>query len=160
LTTDSHERARRLIALSGPDSLSSSDQAWLQQHVNACPACRNFAESITGTVHALRAIPFAADGRLVAATQQLVRRRALDLQRRRERLWLVCVSCTVVTVFAVLSTIALWQGFAWLGAEAHLAPSIWQVAFLVFCGTPALVAGILLLARDTHLADHAGSYQG
>ncbi len=160
MTTDSHDRARLLIALEGPEAFSASDQSWLQEHMRGCATCRDFAENVAGAVHALRAIPFAADSRLVATTQQLVRRRALELQRQRERLWLVCVSCTVVTVFAVFSTIALWQGFAWLGAEAHLSPSIWQVAFLVFCGTPALVAGILLLARDTHLADHAGSYQG
>jgi hypothetical protein len=41
-----------------------------------------------------------------------------------------------------------------------LASSVWQVGFLVFCVMPALVAGILLLARDTHLADHTGSYEG
>lgn len=160
MTIDSHERARRLIALSGPEPLADGDQAWLQDHMNACASCREFAGNIANTIHALRAIPFAADGKLVSTTQQLVRRRALDLQRQRERLWLVCVSCTVVTVFALLSTIALWRGFAWLGAQVNLAPSVWQVAFLVFCGTPALVAGILLLARDTHLADHSGSYQG
>lgn len=160
MTNDSHERARRLITLSGPDSGSTADQAWLEQHMNTCPACRDFAETITGTIQALRTIPFAADGRLVSSTQQVVRRRALDLQRQRERLWLVCISCTMVSVFAVFSTIALWRGFAWLGTATNVASSVWQVAFLVFCATPALVAGILLLARDTHLADHAGSYQG
>jgi len=65
-----------------------------------------------------------------------------------------------VTLFALLSTFVLWRGFAWVGAQAQLAPSIWQVGFIVFCITPALVAGVLLLARDTHLADHTGSYQG
>jgi hypothetical protein len=34
------------------------------------------------------------------------------------------------------------------------------VAFLVFCVLPALVAGIILLAKDKHLADQLGSYRG
>ena len=111
-------------------------------------------------IHGLHAIPIAAERSLVLATQMRVRRRALELQRHRERLWLVSVSCTAVTLFALLSAVALWRGFEWLGTRAQLASSVWQVGFLVFCVMPALVTGILLLAKDTHLADHTGSYRG
>jgi biotin transporter BioY len=91
-----------------------------------------------------------------------VRRRALELQRQRERMWLVAVSCTAVTLCALLSTVALWLGCEWLGTRAQLASSVWQLGFLVFCVVPALVAAIALLAKDSHkhLADHSGSYQG
>jgi hypothetical protein len=161
---DAHERARRLIALAGPDTLSSADQAssnaWLAAHMDACASCRAFTENATATIHGLRLIPIAAQRSLVSTTQTRVRRRALELQRHRERLWLVLVSCTAVTLCALLSAVALWRGFEWLGARAHLASSVWQVGFLVVCVMPALVAGILLLARDTHLADHTGSYEG
>jgi len=160
VSTDSHERARRLIALTGPEALSGADRAWLAAHVETCASCRAFAENAVATIHALRAIPIAAERSLVSTTQMRVRRRALELQRQRERLWLVSVSCTAVTLCALLSTVALWRGFAWAGAQAQLAPSIWQVGFLVFCVTPALVAGVLLLLRGTHLADHTGSYEG
>ena len=160
MNTHGHERARNLIALAGPEALSGADRAWLAAHVETCASCRAFAENAVATIHALRAIPIAAERSLVSTTQMRVRRRALELQRQRERLWLVSVSCTAVTLCALLSTVALWRGFAWAGAQAQLAPSIWQVGFLVFCVTPALVVGILLLARDTHLADHTGSYQG
>jgi hypothetical protein len=73
---------------------------------------------------------------------------------------------------ALLSTVALWRGFAWLGERAQLASSVWQVGFLVFCVMPALLVGILLLAKgthfdrnfdrhfDTHLSDQTGSYRG
>jgi uncharacterized membrane protein len=108
----------------------------------------------------LRAIPIAAERNLVSTTQMRVRRRALELQRHRERMWLVLVSCTAVTLFALLSAVALWRGFEWLGARTQLASSVWQVAFLVFCVLPALVAGIILLAKDKHLADQLGSYRG
>jgi predicted anti-sigma-YlaC factor YlaD len=169
-----HERARRLIALAGPDARSASDRlsdrsssnAWLAAHLETCASCRAFAENAAETIHGLRAIPIAAERSLVSTTQRMVRRRALELQRQRERMWLVAVSCTAVTLCALLSTVALWLGFAWLGARAQLASSVWQVGFLVFCVTPALVAAILLLAKDKdnynykHLADHTGSYQG
>ena len=160
MITDIHERARQLIALAGPEALAAPDQLWLAAHVASCASCRAFADNAAGTIQALRAIPVAAGLSLVAATQARVRQRALQLQRQRERAWLVCVSCVAVTVCAVLTTIALWRGFAWAGEQAQVSAPIWQVVFLVFCVTPALVAGILLLARDTHLADHAGSYEG
>jgi hypothetical protein len=167
---DAHERARNLIALAGPEALSAADRpsdqrssnAWLAAHLETCASCRAFAENARETVHALRAIPIAADRTLVSTTQMVVRRRALELQRHRERMWMVAISCTAVTLCALLSTVALWRAFEWLGARAQLASSVWQVGFLVFCVMPALVAAILLLAKDNekHLADHTGSYQG
>src|SRR5208337_288124 len=160
MNNDAHERARNLIAWAGPEALSGADRAWLAAHVETCASCRVFAENARETIHGLRAIPIAAERSLVAATQMKVRRRALELQRDRERLWLVSISCTAVTLFALLSAVALWRGFEWLGARAQLASSVWQVGFLVFCVMPALVAGILLLAKDTHLANHTGSYEG
>ena len=172
---DAHERARRLIASAGPGAVSAdrfsgqlSDQlssnAWLAAHLESCTPCRTFAENAAETIHGLRAIPIAAERSLVSTTQRMVRRRALELQRQRERMWLVALSCTAVTLCTLLSTVALWLGFAWLGARTQLASSVWQVGFLVFCVMPALVAAILLLAKDKdsykHLADHTGSYQG
>jgi hypothetical protein len=73
---------------------------------------------------------------------------------------MVSVSCIAVTVCALLSTFVLWRGFEWLGARADLPSSVWQVAFLVFCAMPALVAAILLLVKDKDLADRNRSYQG
>ena len=157
---DVHERARTLIALAGPELLPQADQTWLASHVATCDSCRTFADNARETIYALRAIPIAADRSLVSTTQMRVRRRALELQRQRERLWLVSVSCIAVTFCALLTSVVLWRGFAWLGERTQLDSSIWQVGFLVFCVTPALVVGVILLARDTHLSDHTGSYQG
>jgi hypothetical protein len=167
-SNDAHERARKLIALAGVEALSVADRflderssnAWLAAHLETCASCRAFAENAAATIHGLRAIPIAAGRSLVSTTQMMVRRRALELQHDRERLWLVSVSCTAVALCALLSAFALWRGFEWLGARAQLAPLVWQVGFLVFCVMPALLAAIVLLAKDKHLADHAGSYQG
>jgi len=160
---DAHEHARRLIALAGPEGISDdqpSSNAWLVAHLETCASCRAFADNAAEMIHRLRSIPIAAERSLVSTTQMRVRRRALELQRQRERLWLVSVSCTAVTLCALLSAVALWRGFEWLGARTQLASSVWQVGFLVFCGMPALVVAVVLLAKDTHLADHTGSYRG
>ena len=165
---DAHQRARELIALSGTEATSvaarasgqPSSDAWLAAHLATCASCRTFAENAAETIRGLRSIPIAAERSLVSTTQIRVRRRALELQRHRERQWLVTVSCTAVTLGALLSAVALWRSFAWLGAWAQLPSSVWQVAFLVFCVMPALVAAILLLVKDKHLADHVGSYRG
>jgi predicted anti-sigma-YlaC factor YlaD len=162
---DAHERARRLIAEAGPETPSAADRssrqpssnAWLAAHLESCASCRAFAANAAETIRGLRSIPIAAERSLVSTTQIRVRRRALELQRHRERLWMVSVSCAAVTVGALLSTVALWRGFEWLGARAQLPSSVWQVGFLVFCGLPALVTAALLLARDKHFADRTGS---
>lgn len=180
MNNDAHERARRLIAVAAPGTLSVADRlsdqlssnAWLAAHLEACASCRAFAEDASQTIHQLRAIPIAAERTLVSTTQMRVRRRALELQRHRERLWMVSVSCTVVTLCALLSTVALWRGLEWLGARAQLPSSVWQVGFLFFGAMPALLVAILLLAKDKdkdtdrdrdkdhHLAHNSGSYQG
>jgi len=173
---DVHERARRLIALASPKALSGADRvasgaglsdellsderssnAWLATHLETCESCREFSDNIREAIHGLRAIPIAADRNLVSTTQMMVRRRAQALQRRQERMWLVTVSCTAVAFFALLSAAALWRGFEWLGERAQLAPLVWQVGFLVFGVTPALAAGILLLAKNTQLGNHRRS---
>ena len=101
-------------------------------HLETCAACRAFADNAAETIRGLRAISMAAEPSLVSTTQMRVRRRALEMQRQRERLWLVSISCTAVTLCALVSAVVLWRGFEWLGARAQLASSVWQVAFSFF----------------------------
>jgi hypothetical protein len=160
---DAHERARQLIALAGPEAVSAdrlSSNAWLAAHLQGCASCRAFAANSVDAIHALRAIPIAAGRALVSTTQLRVRHRALELQRQRERLWLVAVCCVAVALSALVSTFVLWRGFEWIAARAHLASSVWQVAFLVFCVMPTLITAMLLLAKDNQLPPHTDSYRG
>jgi hypothetical protein len=88
-----------------------------------------------------------------------VRQRARELQRQQERFWVVCICCATVTLSAAFTTAALWRGFAWMGEQARLSAPVWQGSFAVFYLMPAVLAGILLLARGTFLADHNAPYQ-
>jgi hypothetical protein len=148
-----------LIALSGPEELDSAERSWLATHLESCASCREFAEGAGETIRSLRAIPISAGWALVSTTQMRVRRRVLELQRRQEWVWVVRVCCVAVTLCTLLTTAALWRGFAWLGQQARLTAPLWEVCFVGFCLMPAVFAAILLLARGTHLADHNGSYR-
>ncbi len=160
MNTDLHERARMLIALSGPEGISAAEQVWLAAHLDACASCRQFAENLRETLRALRAISVTAGGSLVSVTQRRVRQRALELQRQQERLWVICVCCVAVTLGTAFTTAVLWGGLAWMGQQARLPGPVWQIGLVALGLMPAIVAGILLLARGTYLADHKGSFQG
>lgn len=148
-----------LIALSGPEGIASEEQAWLAAHLESCPACREFAENSREAIGALRTVSITAGARLVWTAQLRVRKRALELQRRQERMWIVAVCCAAVTTCTVASTVVLWRGFAWLGEQMQVSRPVWQVSFAVVSLLPAVIAAILLLARGTHLADGNGSLQ-
>jgi hypothetical protein len=64
-----------------------------------------------------------------------------------------------VALSALVSTFVLWRGFAWIAARTHLASSVWQVAFLVFCVMPTLITAMLLLAKDNQLPPYT-DYRG
>jgi predicted anti-sigma-YlaC factor YlaD len=152
---DIHEQAR--ILLSDQQELGPAEQAFLQEHLRTCTACREYDEGIEQLIRALHLIPLAARPGLVRSTQATVRRRAAELRHKRERLWLVIASCVFVSLFALASTAFLWRGFAWLGHWAQVSDAVWQVGFVVFWIAPTVAASFLFLARGTHLADHNGS---
>ena len=151
MTRDTHDEARELIALG--ESLSDAQQGWLRAHLEGCEACRHYAEAVNEVVRTLHSMPLAADARLVRATQIRVRFHASRLRETRERLWLVAMACLGVGLSATLTIPLLWRLFAWMGEWAGVSPLIWQAGFVFFFFAPALVVGVLLLARGTHLAN-------
>jgi hypothetical protein len=169
-----HERARIMIALSGlersaPETagpeghsgaeLSNAEQAWLAMHLESCAPCREFANNSREAIRSLRGISITASGPLVSTTQIRVRQRAEELQRQQERFWVVCACCAAVTLSTAVTTAVLWRGFVWIGQQARLSAPVWEGSFIVFYLMPAVLAGILLLAQGTFLADHNRSYQ-
>jgi predicted anti-sigma-YlaC factor YlaD len=158
MTRSEHERAEELIGLG--ESLSIAEQTWLRAHLQECAHCRNYADATRLVVRALRSQPLAADTALVRATQMRLRSRALELRRQQERLWVVCTCCVAVTLSTAFTTAALWGGFAWMGQRVSLSAMVWPIGLAALGWMPAIVAGILLLARGTYLADHDGAFRG
>jgi predicted anti-sigma-YlaC factor YlaD len=179
MSSDPHERARRLIVLASPqkvfegerareEEVSSAEGSWLAQHLASCESCREFAESSQQTIRSLRAIPVTAGASLISATKILVHQRAQELQRRQERLRVIWVCSAAVTVCTAFSTLLLWRGFAWMGQWlSQQGGQQWidqqpvlGLGFVTLLLMPAIVAGIILLARGTYMADHNGSFPG
>jgi predicted anti-sigma-YlaC factor YlaD len=148
---ETHDEARTLIALG--ESLSDTQQVWLRAHLEGCEACRHYAEAADGVVRSLRSMPLAADARLVRATQMRVRFHAIRLRETRERIWLVAMACLGVGLSATLTVPLLWRLFAWMGEWAGVSTLVWQASFVFFFFAPALVVGVSLVARGTHLAN-------
>lgn len=156
---DPHQQAQELIACRG-DGLSEAQQAWLEAHLASCDACREYAEAADELVRALRSVPITAGTELVRTTQARARAHAYQLQQQRERMWLIWISCLVVTLSAALTTPLLWQGFAWLGHWIRVPDLLWQTSFVMFWIVPALVASALFAVRGTYLGGHNGTSQG
>ena len=104
-------------------------------------------------VRTLRSLPFAADSRLVRATQMRVRFHASRLRETRERMWLVGMACLGVGLSATLTVPVLWRLFAWMGEWAGVSTLAWQAGFMFFFIAPALAVSALLVARGTHLTN-------
>jgi len=83
---------------------------------------------------------------------------SLELQRQRERLWMVSISCIAVTLFAALTTAAC-GGFWWLGERTQLASSSGKLRSW-FLPDASAGSRMFLLARETQLSDHTGGYSG
>jgi len=159
MNTDPHERARLLIALSGTENVSNPERLGLAAHLKSCPSCRGFAESTGETLRSLRGIPITAGARLVSTTQMRVRERALELQLQQERFGVICACSAAVTLSSAVTAAVLWRALAWMGQLARLPAPVWEGGFVVIYLTPAVLVGILLLARGTFLADHNGSHR-
>lgn len=160
MTGNVHERAQALIALADARKVSAPDRTWLDRHLGECSACRAYASDTRDVIHALRSWPVAASSSLVEATQLRVRLRALELQRRQERLWLVSISCVLVTFSAGFTTLLAWRSWEWLGQQLQISSLTWQVFFVLVWIAPVLIASLLLLARGIHLAEHTGTWEG
>jgi len=161
MTRNTHDEARELIALAGTDDrdLSEAQQTWLRAHLDECEACRHYAEAANAVVRSLRALPLAADSRLVRATQMRVRFHADRLRETRERIWLVGLACLGVGLSATLTVPLFWRLFAWVGAWAGVSNWVWQAGFAFFWITPALIVSALLLARGTQLSNNGEKWR-
>jgi hypothetical protein len=156
---DPHQQAQELIAC-GEHDLSDSQQAWLCTHLHGCASCRDYALAAQQLVRSLRSVPVVADLALVRTTQMRVRVRSGELLQRRERMWLVWMSCILVGLSVAITTPFLWLSWEWLAQRGHVSSAVWQVGFVIFWFSPAVAASLLFLARGIHLTDTDGTLRG
>jgi len=157
MTQDPHQHARELIACAGAEKPQPVQPDWLKNHLADCASCRDYADAARQLVSSLRSLAIAADPSLVRNTQLQVRLRAAQLQQQRERLLLVWSCCSLITLFAIVTSAALWPGFQWLRDWIQVSNLVWEIGYVTFWIGPAIAASILLFARGTHLAVRNGS---
>ncbi len=145
MTQDVHARAQQLTAAAQVEGIPASEQAWLQEHLEGCAECAQFAALTERAIEALRWVAVSADPALVETTRQRVQLRALELAERQARLLPLAVSCGLAALLSMVTLTCLWQGFAWLGEQWRLPALAWQAGFLSAWFFPAALTAAVML---------------
>jgi len=148
MNPDVHQRAQKSIAAALVEGLPASEQAWLDEHIEECAACAQFAAATRRAIEGLRWVAVNASPALVQATQQRVRLRAWELAERQERLLPLAVSCGLAAFLSLVTVTYLWQGFAWLGEQWRLPALAWQAGFVSAWFLPASLTAVALWMRS------------
>jgi len=141
----SHDEVRRLIATVATD-LSEAQQALLNEHLQACGPCRDYAAATAKIVRAVRAVPLAADATLVRNTQARVRARAIALQRQHEVQFKIWAAFAVALSMSFLGSALVYQVAKFLAAPMHFDTAQVQAGVLVFWLLPSFCSALCLLA--------------
>ena len=148
MNPDVHQRAQGLIAVALVEGLPASEQAWLEEHLEECPACAQSADATGRAIEGLRWVAVSADPALVETTRRRVQLRALELAERQARLVPLAVSCGLAALVSLVTLTCLWQGFAWLGAQWRLPALAWQAGFVSAWFLPTSLAAVALWMRS------------
>ena len=142
---DSHARAQQLISTARVEGIPTGDEAWLEQHLESCKECEQFAAQTQRAIEALRWVAVSANPELVEATRQRVRLRAHQLAEREARMLPLAASCALAAAVGLVTLASLWQGFAWLGEQWRLPALAWQAGFISAWLLPTAVIAALML---------------
>lgn len=146
MTNREHERAIDLIACRGTEEISAADAAWLEAHLSSCPQCARYADDFEQTGRLLRAVAVAASPRLVMATQQRVRTRALQLREQQTRTALIAISFCLGAMSSAVSAWLWWRLGGWLVERLGFPVSLVAPGILLFLLLPAVVIAAVMLA--------------
>lgn len=155
MTNHDHERAIDLIMRDGTEDVSSADLRWLESHLEICPSCAQYASDFNNTGHLLRATAITASSSLVAATQNRVRARALELQEQRSRTVLIALSFCIGGLTSALSAWLWWRFDGWLAQHLGLSRTIVEPGVFVAWMLPAVVIAIIMLASSRRSIDRS-----
>jgi hypothetical protein len=139
MNPETHERARKLLGAATVEGISPMEDQWLKTHLSACEECTNEARALESAVGAFRSLRVVANGDMVRRTNLAVRRRAQELQARREHAIPLWISVGVSTVLVLVTTPYAWSLFAWFGRITNMPNMVWQAGFLMWWFLPATI---------------------
>jgi len=151
-----HEQAKRLLDASAVEGISGGDQTWLDAHLEGCPGCAAYGESVRRAVSALRSLSVALDPAVVEATRLRVRRRAHELREHQSRMRALWMACGLSWAMGVVSAPLLWWGLEWIGERIAVSWPVWFMAFAFSWVVPAVVVAAALAWRRAMRAAQNG----
>jgi hypothetical protein len=139
MNPETHGRARKLLAAATVEGISPMEEQWLKAHLSTCEECTKEASALERAVGAFRSLGVVANDDMVRRTNLLVRRRAQELQARREHAIPLWISAGMSTVLVLVTAPYAWSLFSWFGRITHLPNLIWQAGFLAWWFLPATI---------------------
>jgi anti-sigma factor RsiW len=123
-------------------SLAPGDIEWMDSHLSACTDCNARFEEFRGTVQGVRREvgSVMAGAPLVRRTQSGVRRAAIRMRKREERMAPLWIATAIAALWAVLSLPLIWEGTQWFGNHTSVPMFVWQSAAVVVWLMPTGIA--------------------
>jgi predicted anti-sigma-YlaC factor YlaD len=140
MTENVHLRARHLLDQALVEGTSSSDEAWLKNHLSQCAECSREAASTNALLIALRRVPVQVPHDLAARTQMRVRLRAQEVAGNSNSGLVLWTLTAVSWLLGAMSAPLVWHGFAWLGGSVGVPKLVLEMGFMLWWIVPALFA--------------------
>jgi hypothetical protein len=135
-----HIRAKQLLDQALVEGISSSDEAWLKNHLGQCAECSREAASTNALLVALRRVPVQVPHDLVARTQMRVRLRSQEAAGNSNSGLVLWTLTAVSWLLGAMSAPLVWHGFAWLGGSVGVPKMVLGMGFMLWWIVPALFA--------------------
>lgn len=153
MSEDVHARAERLITQQRVEGVPPAEHAWLDQHLQGCSQCAEFAAGIERALRSWRSVSVPVPRALASRTQLRVRLRVQEMGERQPGLWALWISCILSWILGVASAPFVWRAFAWAGHEVRLPAFVWEAGFVLWWILPACTVGGILAWRRLRRAD-------
>jgi predicted anti-sigma-YlaC factor YlaD len=140
MNEQTHQRARKLVAQQNIESLSSSDQHWLEAHFAECESCAAEQLQLRESLSALRAMHLDLPPNLASRTQFRVRMRAEELREKEPAKKFVWAIAAVSWALGVSTAPWVWHGLEWLGRETGAPKLLLQAGFVLWWSVPPMIA--------------------
>ena len=123
-----HQQVRNFIREHYSGTLAPANAEIMNVHLQACEECSSYRETLQNTILEVRREmgQVMASGGLVRHTKSGVRRAALRMQKREERMSALGIACAIAGLWALLSIPLLWEGTRWLGGHTNVPMLVWE----------------------------------
>ena len=123
----------------------------IESHLPVCAACSLVDEELNSKIRQVRRElgTVVASAPLVRHTKSGVRRAAMQMQKRQERMSPLWIASAIACLWALLSIPLIWEGTQWIGGHTSVPMYVWQTAAVFVWLMPTGIAVALgVWSRD------------